>query len=73
MPRLGGLAIFISFIIGMLILSPEQKYTLPIIIGSLIIVITGVLDDMKELSAKVKTTWSNYCSPSSCPLGRSSY
>ncbi|GIN39816.1 MULTISPECIES: glycosyltransferase family 4 protein [Heyndrickxia] len=54
MPRLGGLAIFISFIIGMLILSPEQKYTLPIIIGSLIIVITGVLDDMKELSAKVK-------------------
>ncbi|MFJ7728266.1 glycosyltransferase family 4 protein [Neobacillus sp. NPDC097160] len=54
MPRLGGLAIYLSFIIGMLVLRPGGDYTLPIIVGSMIIVITGILDDMMELSAKVK-------------------
>lgn len=56
MPRLGGLAIYISFIIGFLILRPSDPdfSVLPIIIGSLIIIITGVLDDRFELSAKVK-------------------
>ncbi len=56
MPRLGGLAIYISFIIGFLILRPmdEDFSPLPIIIGSFIIIITGVLDDRFELSAKVK-------------------
>lgn len=54
MPRLGGLAIFISFIIGILFLRPQEEYSLYIIIGSFIIIITGVLDDMFELSAKVK-------------------
>lgn len=56
MPRLGGLAIFISFLIGFFILRPvDNTYsTLPIIIGSFIIIITGVLDDRFELSAKVK-------------------
>ncbi|MFK9090229.1 glycosyltransferase family 4 protein [Bacillus salipaludis] len=54
MPRLGGLAIYLSFIIGMLVLRPGGDYTLPIIVGSIIIVITGILDDMMELSAKVK-------------------
>lgn len=54
MPRLGGLAIYLSFIIGLLILRPGGEYFLPILIGSIIIIITGVLDDMIELSAKVK-------------------
>ncbi|KAB2336771.1 undecaprenyl/decaprenyl-phosphate alpha-N-acetylglucosaminyl 1-phosphate transferase [Cytobacillus depressus] len=54
MPRLGGLAIFISFIIGILFLRPTDEFSLPIIIGSFIIVITGVLDDLFELSAKIK-------------------
>ncbi|MFC0525400.1 glycosyltransferase family 4 protein [Pontibacillus salicampi] len=54
MPRLGGLAIFLSFIIGMLFFFPDSQYTLPLIIGSTIIIITGVLDDMRELSPKVK-------------------
>ncbi|MFZ7943814.1 glycosyltransferase family 4 protein [Neobacillus sp. 19] len=54
MPRLGGLAIYISFIIGMLILSPDNANALPIIFGSIIIIITGILDDVLELSAKVK-------------------
>lgn len=54
MPRLGGLAIFFSFLIGYLVLQPDSKYALPILIGSIIIIITGVLDDMIELSAKIK-------------------
>lgn len=54
MPRLGGLAIYLSFIIGLLVLRPGGEYFLPILIGSIIIIITGVLDDMIELSAKFK-------------------
>ncbi|EST10676.1 glycosyltransferase family 4 protein [Sporolactobacillus laevolacticus] len=54
MPRMGGLAIYLAFIIGMLILWPDSSFTLPLIIGSVIIIITGILDDMYSLSPKVK-------------------
>ena len=54
MPRLGGLAIYISFIIGFLALGLMNRETLPIIIGCTIIIITGILDDKFTLSAKVK-------------------
>ncbi|OLS37826.1 glycosyltransferase family 4 protein [Bacillus sp. MRMR6] len=58
MPRLGGLAIFISFLIGILISNPSEalygEYHLSIVIGGLIIILTGMLDDVKEISPKVK-------------------
>ena len=57
MPRLGGLAIYISFVIGVFIAQPDSPYpnTLSaIMLGSFIIIVTGVLDDLYELSAKVK-------------------
>ncbi|MEH7179434.1 glycosyltransferase family 4 protein [Neobacillus vireti] len=54
MPRLGGLSIFISFIAGIFILQPINPASIAIIIGSLIIVITGICDDIFELSAKYK-------------------
>ena len=54
MPRLGGLAIYISFILGLLLLHPDSSYHAAIVVGSLIIVATGVLDDIYELSAKIK-------------------
>lgn len=62
MPRLGGLAIFLAFIIGVTILYSFLVHTkhgshealLAIIIGACIIVITGVIDDMREISAKAK-------------------
>ncbi|NLY79659.1 MAG: undecaprenyl/decaprenyl-phosphate alpha-N-acetylglucosaminyl 1-phosphate transferase, partial [Lysinibacillus sp.] len=47
MPRLGGLAIFLSFLIGLAILRPESPpfeeplMPLAIILGALVIVITG--------------------------------
>jgi UDP-GlcNAc:undecaprenyl-phosphate GlcNAc-1-phosphate transferase len=60
MPRLGGLAIFLSFLIGLAILRPESpRYEDPLmplalILGAFVIVITGILDDMFEISAKAK-------------------
>ena len=54
MPRLGGLAIFISFMIGCFVLIPSYMQPWPIIIGGCIIVAIGILDDMFGLPAKVK-------------------
>jgi UDP-GlcNAc:undecaprenyl-phosphate/decaprenyl-phosphate GlcNAc-1-phosphate transferase len=54
MPRLGGLAIFLSFLIGYLIWQPTDHEALPILVGAFIIIITGALDDRFELSAKTK-------------------
>lgn len=54
MPRLGGLAIFLSFLIGVIILHPYNIYSTAIMAGAAVIILTGVLDDMVELSAKYK-------------------
>ncbi|PAE44445.1 glycosyltransferase family 4 protein [Bacillus sp. 7884-1] len=54
MPRLGGLAIYIAFLAGVILLQPVNPYSTSIIIGSGIIVISGILDDIYELSAKLK-------------------
>lgn len=63
MPRLGGLAIFIAFVVGLAILRPvpivplgENPFFVPlaIVLGASVIVLTGVLDDMYEISAKAK-------------------
>ncbi|MGE7999210.1 glycosyltransferase family 4 protein [Lysinibacillus sp. NPDC093190] len=61
MPRLGGLAIFFAFLIAVAIFQPiliynenASDFLLAIIIGACIIVATGVIDDMREISAKAK-------------------
>jgi UDP-GlcNAc:undecaprenyl-phosphate/decaprenyl-phosphate GlcNAc-1-phosphate transferase len=54
MPRLGGLAIFISFIVGIYMFKPINPSASAILLGSLIIIITGICDDLFELSAKIK-------------------
>ncbi|WP_079527250.1 glycosyltransferase family 4 protein [Halobacillus hunanensis] len=46
MPRLGGLAIFLSVLIGVSIFMPENIYTWPIMVGATIIVATGIMDDI---------------------------
>ncbi|HWO96675.1 MAG TPA: MraY family glycosyltransferase [Bacillus sp. (in: firmicutes)] len=53
-PSLGGLAIFISFMAGMFIVSPTSIYTVPIMVGATIIVITGVLVERFQLPVKWK-------------------
>ncbi|MCP3031449.1 undecaprenyl/decaprenyl-phosphate alpha-N-acetylglucosaminyl 1-phosphate transferase [Halobacillus sp. A1] len=54
MPRLGGLAIFLSFLAGIIVFYPDSTYTLPIIIGAILIIVTGVADDLVEVSPKIK-------------------
>ncbi|ASN04111.1 glycosyltransferase family 4 protein [Virgibacillus necropolis] len=54
MPRLGGLAIIISSMLGMVLFLPDTSVILPIMIGAVIITCIGVLDDVIELSAKFK-------------------
>lgn len=36
MPRLGGLAIYISFLFGLLILQPNSPYHVPLLLGALL-------------------------------------
>lgn len=54
MPRLGGLAIVIGSVAGLLFLMPQYNHLLSIAVGGIIIVAIGVLDDKFTLSAKVK-------------------
>lgn len=54
MPRLGGLAIYLSFIVTYLIYRPDGDFDKALLIGATIIIITGVLDDMLEITAKAK-------------------
>ncbi|MBD1383006.1 glycosyltransferase family 4 protein [Metabacillus arenae] len=54
MPTLGGLAIFIGVAVGYFASGLYENKMTGIIAGALIIIITGMLDDFMELSAKVK-------------------
>ncbi|MFD1363680.1 glycosyltransferase family 4 protein [Lentibacillus salinarum] len=53
-PTLGGLAIFISFMTGLLILQPTGEYHLAIVTGAIVMIALGFLDDVLDLSPKVK-------------------
>ncbi len=55
-PRIGGLAIYLGFLIGLLYLQPSNEHMPAIIVGSLIIVITGALDDKYSIRPIVKLT-----------------
>jgi UDP-GlcNAc:undecaprenyl-phosphate GlcNAc-1-phosphate transferase len=55
MPRLGGLAMFIAFCVGGLFTLPWGEQSVQgLILGSTVIVILGILDDIYGLPAKVK-------------------
>lgn len=54
MPRIGGIAIFGAFVIGYLLLRPTDEHAIGILVGAVIIIITGFLDDMLEITAKAK-------------------
>ncbi|MFD1204727.1 MULTISPECIES: MraY family glycosyltransferase [Sporosarcina] len=54
MPRMGGMAIFGAFMIGYLVLRPSDEHAVGILIGAVIIILTGFLDDMLEITAKAK-------------------
>lgn len=54
MPRLGGLAIFLGFLLGYMIFGTHSAIMNSILISSFIVVLAGVVDDIKPLNAGVK-------------------
>ena len=53
-PRLGGLAIFLGFIVSMLLFARIDGEMQGILLGAVIIVVLGVVDDMTPLRAYFK-------------------
>lgn len=51
MPRLGGLAIFLSFMVGYMLFAPKTTQMLSVLMGGFLIVIMGIIDDIKPLNA----------------------
>ena len=52
--RLGGVGIFLGFLLGYMIYGTPSAIMNSVLIGSFIIVLTGVVDDIKPLDAKTK-------------------
>lgn len=53
-PRLGGLGIYAGFLIGYMIFGQHSIQMNAILIGSFIILVTGIFDDIKPVPAKYK-------------------
>ena len=53
-PRLGGLGIYAGFLLGYLLFGHQSVQMNSILIGSVIIIITGMIDDIKPIPAKYK-------------------
>ncbi len=53
-PKLGALGIFISFLLGYMLFGEESIRMNSILIGSFIIILTGIIDDIKPLKSSYK-------------------
>ena len=53
-PRLGGLGIYFGFLLGYMLFGFQSIQMNSILIGSFVIVITGIIDDIKPIPAKYK-------------------
>lgn len=53
-PRLGGLAVFLGFLVSVLCFCEITRELIGLLCGSVIIVILGIFDDSHDLSAKLK-------------------
>ena len=54
MPRLGGLGIYLGFLLCYMLFGETSSLMNSILIGSFIVVLTGVVDDIKPLRARTK-------------------
>lgn len=54
MPRLGGVAIYFGFLFGYMLFGEPSQMMNSILIGSAIIVFTGIIDDIKPIRASYK-------------------
>lgn len=53
-PRGGGLSIFIAVLVGMLMFLPIDKHLIGIFLGALVLMITGVFDDILDIHPKIR-------------------
>ena len=53
-PRLGGLGIYMGFLLGYILFGTMSIRMNAILIGSFIIIITGIVDDINPIPAKIK-------------------
>lgn len=53
-PKLGGVGIFLSFLVGYMIFGVHSVKMNAILIGGFIIILTGLIDDIHDLKAKYK-------------------
>ena len=53
-PRMGGLAIFLAFLLSVLVFADIDRQMQGILLGAIMIVILGVLDDIMALKALPK-------------------
>ena len=54
MPRIGGLAIFFAFLMGYMLYGTLSTQMLSVLIGGFVLVITGIIDDIKPIPARYK-------------------
>ena len=54
MPRLGGLGMFFGFLLGYMIFGSHTYLMNSILIGSFVLLITGIIDDINPIKAKYK-------------------
>ena len=54
MPRLGGIGIYMGFLLGYMIFGEQTTQMNSVLIGSFVLLVTGMIDDIKPLKAKHK-------------------
>lgn len=54
MPLLGGLMMFFGFLFGYIFFAPQNTQMLSILIAGFIVILTGMIDDIKPLKAREK-------------------
>lgn len=53
-PKLGGLGIFLAFLVGYMLFGEQSIRMNSILIGSFIVILTGIIDDIEPIKAKYK-------------------
>jgi len=53
-PRLGGLAVFLAFVVAYLIFGHQDQVFTAILVSSFMIILIGIFDDVKPLPASIK-------------------
>lgn len=61
MPRFGGMAIYIGTVASMLIFLPVNTRLMGVIAGGTLIFIVGIIDDLKNMPAKIKLACQVLC------------